>query len=180
MMKQLEDNPNYQISDDGKVFSNIRNKFLSSFIDNLGYEQVILYNNGKRHYVRVHRLVAKYFVDNPFDLQYVNHKDGIKTHNDKSNLEWVDNSTNVQHAYDNNFYVNTDKQPLIVINKNTDIVHYYKSIRECASTLNLNRKTISSILKQEKKTNNYDYKFYYDRCNDYRNQINEGYYVFID
>jgi len=48
--------------------------------------------------IRIHRAVAETFIPNPFDLREVNHKDGIKSHNDIKNLEWVTGKENMAHA----------------------------------------------------------------------------------
>ena len=41
----------YYATHDGKIYSFKTHKFLTTYIDNLGYEMVILYdNNGKRKY----------------------------------------------------------------------------------------------------------------------------------
>lgn len=67
-----------------------------------GYCIVDLYKNNIRHTYTVHRLVAQAFLDNPYNLDVVNHKDGDKTNNCVSNLEWCDYSYNLKHAFDNN------------------------------------------------------------------------------
>jgi hypothetical protein len=48
-----------------------------------------------------HRLLAFTFISNPHNKQVVNHKNGNKRDNSVSNLEWVTQKENVQHAHDN-------------------------------------------------------------------------------
>lgn len=48
----------------------------------------------------VHRLVALAWIPNPENLPEVNHKDGDKTNNHRTNLEWVSRSQNKRHAFE--------------------------------------------------------------------------------
>ena len=45
----------------------------------------------------VHRIVATCFIPNPAGYSEVNHKDGVKTNNHVSNLEWCTGSDNQLH-----------------------------------------------------------------------------------
>ena len=71
---------------------------LSQFVDNLGYYQTCFTINGKRKYVRVHRLIAETLIPNPNNLPMVNHIDGNRMNNCVDNLEWTDYKGNMQHA----------------------------------------------------------------------------------
>jgi len=66
------------------------------------YYCVTLSKNGKHKTFTVHRLVAIAFLENPLNLAIVNHKDGIKTNNHYTNLEWCTTQQNTQHATENN------------------------------------------------------------------------------
>ncbi len=46
----------------------------------------------------VHRLVAKYFIENPNDYGCVNHIDSNRQNNFVSNLEWCNKQMNTDHA----------------------------------------------------------------------------------
>lgn len=89
----------YTISENGVVYSLKTRRYLKGELDKDGYNIVTLYNNGPFK-KRVHRLVAQAFLDNPEMLPQVNHKDGIRNNNVKTNLEWTTAQDNVKHSYD--------------------------------------------------------------------------------
>lgn len=96
-MKQIKNNPNYFISEEGIVFRN--NKPLKPSLTNQGYFRLTLYLKGIPSYKNIHRLVAETYINNPNKYLFVNHLDGNKQNNHYTNLEWCDNSHNLKHAY---------------------------------------------------------------------------------
>ena len=63
-----------------------------------GYLWVDLRCRGTHKWFYIHRLVATHFIPNPNQCPQVNHKDGNKTNNAVSNLEWCTASENNIHA----------------------------------------------------------------------------------
>ena len=94
----------YKVSDKGMVFSTPRKGTKGGTLPPIEeeYQSVVLCKKMKCKKHKIHRLVAKAFISNPNGYNMVNHKDGNKYNNHVSNLEWCNNSINVQHAYDNN------------------------------------------------------------------------------
>lgn len=64
-----------------------------------GYEQVALMINKKSVHLKVHRIVAKAFIPNPYNKLTVNHLDGNKLNNHVDNLEWATQSEQLIHAH---------------------------------------------------------------------------------
>ncbi len=90
----------YLISDNGEIKNIKTNKNLKGTIRN-GYKMVKLTIEGNKKDYLVHRLVAITFLDNPFNLPQVNHKDKDKLNNSISNLEWVSIKDNMIHRSQN-------------------------------------------------------------------------------
>lgn len=96
----------YKVSNLGRVKSLPRNgtiqqeRIMINKITKQGYVTVHLRKLGVSKYLKIHRLVALTFLNNPENKPQVNHKDGNKENNNLSNLEWMTVSENVQHAFD--------------------------------------------------------------------------------
>lgn len=81
----------------GKVIlRTIKEQMLKPQINKWGYSTIKFGKHGKRKLV--HRLVAIEFIENPLNLPEVNHKDGVKTNNHVSNLEWCTGDDNKAHC----------------------------------------------------------------------------------
>lgn len=111
IIKEVIGYTGYFISDNGKVYCNLgkgnRNKNntinlyeLKPRLTTSGYARIYArsdYDN-KRKDLYVHRLVAKYFIPNPEQKRYVNHKNCIRHDNRVENLEWCTAKENTDYT----------------------------------------------------------------------------------
>lgn len=100
----------YQISTYGRVrsiktktyiYQDENHMLKPRYNSNGGYAKVALYKDNKRKQMFIHRLVALAFIPIIKDKTLINHKNGIKDDNRVENLEWCDNSENINHAINN-------------------------------------------------------------------------------
>lgn len=96
----INDYPTYQISNFGRVRRG--NRLLKQNLNHYGYQSLTLSKLGVQRKCSIHRLVACAFIPNFSNKPCVNHKDGVKTNNHVSNLEWVTHGENLKHSYENN------------------------------------------------------------------------------
>jgi hypothetical protein len=99
--KDIDGFDKYQISNFGRIRSLTKKsggRLLTPIKTNKGYLTVRLYNESGYKQLKIHRLVALTFIDNPLLKEQVNHINGIKTDNNINNLEWVNNQENQIHA----------------------------------------------------------------------------------
>ena len=90
----------YAITNNGRVWSYRKSRWMKVWVDVYGYLRVKFTVNYKYTNPKVHRLVATTFVDNVENKPQVNHKNGIKADCRAANLEWVTARENLQHTCD--------------------------------------------------------------------------------
>lgn len=92
----------YEVSNLGRIKSLRKNKMMSIKPVKDRYKSVGLVDrNGIIKSIKIHRLVAIHFIENPENKREVNHKNMNKNDNRVSNLEWVTPSENINHAVEN-------------------------------------------------------------------------------
>lgn len=97
--KEVKGFSDYEVSADGAVRNKATKQEIAQHLLRNGYLILKLYRDHKPYTRTVHRLVAAAFLGES-DLE-VNHKDGNKTNNRVSNLEYLSKSENIKHAYAN-------------------------------------------------------------------------------
>lgn len=101
-MKTIPGFSRYAIDTEGTVWSLItsRARALRPYCrPKDGCCTVILFDDAHRAHARyVHQLVARTFIGPPAPGQEVNHRDGDRTNNRLSNLEWMTRSENQLHS----------------------------------------------------------------------------------
>jgi len=119
----------YQVSDCGKIRSyrrivirsngrkyTVNHKILNPALDHAGYLRTVLSVDGKGKTIKIHREIAKAFINNPENKATVNHIDGNKINNHISNLEWATQKENLKHSFETGLQDNS-KRLLIARNR---------------------------------------------------------------
>ena len=168
-IKGFED---YQITDDGRVWSKKNKRYLKLQKTTPGYCKVSLSKNGNVYQKQVHRLVAETFISNPDNLPQVNHRDEDKTNNRVENLEYCSKEYNmnygtikerISNSVKKNTIFNTDNpnppKQTCQYNLNGDLVAVYRSVSEAAIKTNNKQPTITRHIKNGKPLKGYVFKY---------------------
>ena len=112
LWKPIEEYPEYQISSLGRVKGK-SGKIINPYEGKRGYFVFNIHlGEGKQKQQYVHRLVAKTFLENPLNLECIDHINRNRLDNNISNLRWVnklENGRNRQRGQTNQLYIyNTD------------------------------------------------------------------------
>lgn len=105
-----------------------KERIISQQVLNSGYYLVHLHVDGRRTAVTVHSLIASAFLGKKPVGTEVNHKDGIKIHNNAINLEYVTSRENKEHAVSHGL----NKQSLSVFALKSGLSIRYPSISSAA------------------------------------------------
>lgn len=137
---KLEEFQDYVVFSDGRVYSELQNRFLSGSVNPDGYHNFRLKRrDGATLTIGRHRLLAMAFIDCPgkFEDYVVNHKNLVKGDDRLENLEWVTEWDNFRHAGELN--ANPKFIPIQVRDYDTKEVKYYPCMIECARDIGLSK-----------------------------------------
>lgn len=154
----------YSITEDGKVFSHRKQKFLKPRLSLDGYNRVALCNNKDRYEYRVARLVAETFISNPDqeNKSQVNHIDFNRQNDITSNLEWITPEGNTSHSKENVYKSDLRNSDGTFTKKAYTFTNVYNNnkfiiigINEIASQFKCSKKNVKAILGKYSNTGMY-------------------------
>lgn len=144
----------YEVSSFGNVRNKRTGRYLHQTPNTSGYLRVQLYNkNGKgQKYFFVHRLVAQAFIQNPNNLDTVNHIDQNKLNNNSSNLNWMSLADNIRYS---------QNKRVLQCDPNTGgLINEFPSNKEASRLTGTNVSSISSVCNgRYKKANGYKWRY---------------------
>lgn len=142
----------YYVNEKGQVFSfgNFGGKLsktpreLKQYEKTGGYMNVALCSNNKKtRYIRVNRLVASAFIDNPKNKGFVHHKDENKKNNNVNNLEWVTPREN------NNYSVS---KKVYCYNELGDLINTFISTYEATEKMKCNQGHLAAVARGKERS----------------------------
>ena len=129
LIRDVPDFPNYQISEDGVVYSKITGKEMTLRKENNGYLRLKLRKNGKENKLYLHRILAEVFIENTKNYDIVDHIDRNSLNNNLQNLRWVTHFENMQNCKVPTHNTSGIKGVTLLYRKNRDSFHYSTYIR---------------------------------------------------
>lgn len=149
----------YSVSTEGIVRKDTTNYILTQSTQQ-DYKFVTLNVSGKQKRMRVHRLVAEAFIENPDNKPYVNHLNGIRSDNNIANLEWVTPSENTQHAVATGLFQSGRAKAVIQYSLDGVEMATFESASEAARQTGGSQSKITMCCRRQRQTAN-DYQWRY-------------------
>ena len=142
----------YEVSNLGKVRNIKSGRLLKPYLNPNGYLGLCLYENNKRKYLLLHRIIATAFIDNPGKKPQVNHIDENKLNNDLSNLEWCTERENAIHGTRTKRVAEKLSQKVIQLDLNDNILNVFKSMRQAERETGIVATSISACCNGKRKS----------------------------
>ena len=147
----------YEVSDTGIIvslprdygFGKIHTKTPLKQEVSRGYGRVVLYRDGKRHRLLVHRIVAVAFIPNPNNLPCVNHKDEDRLNNRADNLMWCTPKENTMWGNCRSKISKAVSKPVNQYTKKGCLVKRWESMTLAANSLGISLSEISKCTRAQ-------------------------------
>lgn len=149
----------YSVSIKGEVRKDTTNRILAQS-NQQDYKFVTLLIQHQQKRMRVHRMVAETFIENPNNKPYVNHINGNRSDNRVENLEWVTPSENTRHAVATGLFSNKRTRAVIQYNLNGEQMAIFESASEAARQTGGSQSKITMCCRRQRQTAN-DYQWRY-------------------
>lgn len=168
---QIKGLPDYYITEDGDIYSRYStykhnpqgriHKLKPTLDKSNGYVKIYLYKDGKKHRKYLHRLLAEQFIPNPENKPCINHKNGIRSDNRLSNIEWCSYAENTQHAFKvlgykgscfGKFGKDHPGSKIVLQIKDGKVIAKFYGILEAERETGIQFKNISAVCRGKRKT----------------------------
>ena len=159
----MNEYPGYWISSFGRVLTK------TGKLSNLnprsdGYIRIGLVDSlGRKTKELVHRLVAKYFISNPYNKKFVNHIDGNRSNNKINNLEWVTAEENSNKIVNPNYGMRKRKVVQCDILKKP--IKIFDTVEEACNNSGFCNATFHKYINKDKPLGFYYWYYYNENIN---------------
>ena len=158
-IKELKD---YQVSNYGRIKCFIKcnahpnaPRIIGHKVDK-GYRRIKVKNKT----YQIHRLVAKYFLEEINGKNEVNHIDGNPNNNMVTNLEYCTHQENIQHAWDNNLFdwnknsgANCkDSKKIVQYDLNMNFIKEWDCMHDVTRTIGVSYQNVYKVCKGKRKS----------------------------
>lgn len=151
-VKSLERTRLFESGKKGLHTRKYRERILKQYVGTTGYWIVVLSKDGIEKTYKVHRLVAKAFISNPFNLPHINHKDENPLNPRADNLEWCDQKWNCNYKNHSKklsqAQIDSKGRKVYLYDLNGELINVFMSTKDCERA-GFNRRAVYSCCKHE-------------------------------
>lgn len=155
----------YQVTNDGRLYSVRRSKWLRPNTDKYGYLYYVISINSERHTLKAHKLVAECYIPNPENKPTVDHINGDRKDNRVDNLRWAtykeQQCNEITRQRSSELWAKTDYKAMgmkrnygrkpVIVSKDGNIVGEYPSLLEAAKSIHITYSKASEYANNKRK-----------------------------